>query len=62
MARAHIMSKTGLLLLLLLALSAENAFADAYAEARAEMLGAYQQADFTAMRQAAGKALAVRPG
>ena len=63
MARAHIMSKTGLLaFLLILALSAAHAFADDYAEARAEMLGAYQQADFAAMREAAGKALAARPG
>ncbi len=61
MARAHIMSKTGLLALLL-ALFAEGAVADAYAEARAEMVGAYQQADFSAMREAAGKALAARPG
>ena len=63
MARAHIMSKTGLLaLLVVLALSAADAFADAYTEARAEMVGAYQQADFTAMREAAAKALAARPG
>ena len=63
MARAHIMSKTGRLALLIsLALSAADAFADAYAEARAEMVGAYQQADFTTMREAAAKALAARPG
>ncbi len=50
------MSKTGpLVLLLLLALLApENAFADDYADARTEMVGAHQQADFAAMRKAAG--------
>ncbi len=62
MAPAHIMSKIGLSLWLLLALPVANAFADEYADARAEMLGAYQQADFAAMRKAAGKALAARPG
>lgn len=64
MARTHIMSKTGplVLLLLLALLAAENAFADDYTDARAEMVVAYRQADFAAMRKAAGKALAARPG
>ena len=62
MARVHIMSKTGPLLLLLLVLLVAKAFADDYADARSEMLGAYQQADFAAMRKAAAKALAARPG
>ncbi len=36
--------------------------ADDYADARAEMVAAYQAEDFGAMRDAAGRALAARPG
>ncbi len=38
------------------------ALADDYGDARAELFGAYQQADYPAMRKAARKALAARPG
>ncbi len=61
MTRTKIMSKKGMLFLLLLA-ACQPAVADDYADARAEMAGAYQQADFAALRKAAGKALAARPG
>jgi len=62
MARMKILSKKGSLVLLLLAAAIHPAQADDYADARTEMVGAYQQADFAAMRKAAGKALAARPG
>ncbi len=38
-----------------------SAYADDYRDARAEMVAAYQQQDFAAMRAAAKKALAIRP-
>ena len=56
------MSKKGLLCLMLLAALTQPALADDYADAREQMVGAYQQADFAAMRMAARKALAARPG
>jgi len=56
------MSNKVALFLLLLAMACQQALADSYTDARAEMVGAYQQADFGAMREAAGKALAARPG
>ncbi len=40
----------------------EDASADAYGDARSELIAAYQARDFAAMREAAAKALAVRPG
>ena len=45
-------------------LTAANAaaFAEDYAAARAELVAAYQAQDFAAMVEAAGKALAIRPG
>ncbi|MDH3616921.1 MAG: hypothetical protein OEQ90_10685 [Gammaproteobacteria bacterium] len=39
-----------------------DVFADDYTDARAELVAAYQQADYAAMRTAARKALAARPG
>ena len=58
MARTSRMSKTCWLLLLL----TSTALADGYADARTEMVAAYQASDFAAMRSAAQKALAARPG
>ena len=52
------MSKLGWILLLAMS----TALADDYADARSEMIAAYQASDFTAMRGAAQKALAARPG
>ncbi|MDJ0910373.1 MAG: hypothetical protein QNI99_14335, partial [Woeseiaceae bacterium] len=49
-------------LLLLAAGIAGTATADDYADARAELVAAYQAQDFTAMRSAAERALAARPG
>ena len=43
-------------------LAALGALADDYSDARAELFSAYQQADYSAMRVAARKALAARPG
>jgi len=51
-----------LLTLFLCLLSTSAAHADAYADARAELVTAYQAEDFSAMRVAAGKALDARPG
>ncbi len=62
MTRSKILSKKGALLILLLVVACQQVVADDYADARAEMLGAYQRGDFAAMRNAAGKALAARPG
>ena len=39
-----------------------NAYADEYANARAELVAAYQAKDYAAMQVAASKALAARPG
>jgi sugar lactone lactonase YvrE len=47
--------------LLLLAVSPVS-HADGYGDARGELVAAYQQGDFAAMRSAAQKALAARPG
>ena len=47
--------------LLLLALSPVS-HADDYGDARGELVAAYQQGDFAAMRSAAQKAIAARPG
>lgn len=43
-------------------LNFDTAFADAYFDARAELVAAYQAEDFVAMQQAAKKALQARPG
>ena len=43
-------------------LSCTTAHANEYRDARAELVAAYQQADFPAMLPAANKALAARPG
>jgi len=58
------MGKSTFLVCLLLTASFAGrlAWADDYSDARAEMFGAYQQADFAAMRKGAQKALAARPG
>ena len=53
----RILAPVGLLLLL-----AGQALADDYADARAELIAAYQTRDFPAMEAAAGKALDARPG
>ena len=45
-----------------LLLSPVTSHADAYSDARAELISAYQSEDFGAMRQAAHKALDARPG
>ena len=45
-----------------LLLAAATAHADAYADARSELVAAYQAEDFAAMRVAADKALGARPG
>ncbi len=58
MARTSSLSKTCWLFLLL----TSAALADDYADARSEMVAAYQSSDFAAMRSAAQKALAARPG
>ena len=58
------MGKTGkrlLIALLVLAVS-QTALADDYAVARSDMVAAYQASDFAAMRDAAHRALAARPG
>ncbi len=39
-----------------------TAWADAYSEARADLVAAYQDGDFGTMRAAAEQALAARPG
>ena len=51
-----------LLLCLMLVFAAFDTLADDYSDARAELFSAYQQADYSAMRVAARKALAARPG
>ncbi|MFQ5609336.1 MAG: hypothetical protein ACE5F8_03600, partial [Woeseiaceae bacterium] len=48
--------------LLILLVYTPTAFADAYGEARAELVAAYQAEDFTAMRAAAERSLEARPG
>jgi hypothetical protein len=50
------------LLCLCLLLLAQRVSADAYSDARDELVAAYQAADFGAMRRAANKALLARPG
>lgn len=47
---------------LLLAAASPELLADDYGDARDELVAAYQSADFSAMRAAARKALAARPG
>ena len=46
----------------LLLLNPAKSHADAYSDARAELIAAYQAEDYTAMRKAAHKALDARPG
>jgi hypothetical protein len=46
----------------LLLLNVQNALADAYADARAELVAAYQAQDYATMRVAAQSALEARPG
>lgn len=62
MVRMPVVSKNRFPFLVLLIAIAAQAQGDDYADARAEMLTAYQQAEFPAMRVAARKALAARPG
>lgn len=50
------------LLLLLTFLFSDSSFADAYAEARAEVIAAYQAEDYAAMQTAVEKSLLARPG
>ncbi len=50
------------LLLLLTFLFSDSSFADAYAEARAEVIAAYQAEDYAAMQAAVEKSLLARPG
>ena len=57
----RLISKRALTPLLLVVISAV-ANADAYSDARAELIAAYQAQDFAAMQVAAGKALDARPG
>lgn len=52
----------GLFLCLMLATPGNAASADDYGDARAELFAAYQDADYPAMRVAARKSLAARPG
>jgi len=52
----------GLFLCLMLATSGHSASADDYGDARAELFAAFQDANYPAMRIAARKALAARPG
>jgi hypothetical protein len=62
MARRSTVSKNHFPILVLLIALAAQAQGDDYADARAEMFVAYQNAEFPAMRVAARKALAARPG
>lgn len=56
------MSRRKVLPLILLFLFSNQTLADAYADAREEMILAYQVRDFAAMQLAANKALEARPG